>query len=107
VPQHYDNAVGLGGIGSGSSLIRQRGDESQKAVRLLQGIRADAIQVRSAALRLDSLTKTTDAKWLDYDRQWNEIKPAVEDMQIKLARLETMQGRFLPPSVKRSIRAKC
>jgi hypothetical protein len=72
------------------------GDEPQKAARLLRDIKADAMQVRSAATRLESLTKSSSAKWLDYDRQWNEIKPPVEDMQIKLARLETMQAAISP-----------
>ena len=54
------------------------------------------MQVRSAATRLDSLTTNPGAKWLDYDRQWNEIKPSVEDMQMKLARLEAMRAEISP-----------
>lgn len=52
--------------------------------------------VRSAAARLDSLAESSGAKWLDYDRQWNEIMPSAEDMQINLARLETMQSALSP-----------
>lgn len=71
-------------------------DESHKAARLLRDIKADATQVRSAAVRLDALTTRAGATWLDYDRQWNEIKPSVEDMQITLARLEAMQAAISP-----------
>jgi hypothetical protein len=67
-------------------------DRSKQAVRLFRDLKVDAVTVRSAAARLDGLTQSAGANWLDYDRQWNEIKPSVEDMQIKLARLETMQA---------------
>jgi hypothetical protein len=68
------------------------GDESNKAARLFRDIRADAVKVRSAAARLDTLSANPASKWLDYDRQWNEIMPSVEDMQMKLVRLETLQA---------------
>ena len=67
-------------------------DESQTAARLLSGIRADAAQVQSAAEKWENLTKSSTANWKDYDLQWNEIAPPVEDMQIKLDRLESMSG---------------
>jgi hypothetical protein len=71
-------------------------DSSKRAARLLRQIKADALAVRSAAAQLDSLTEGSGARWLDYDLQWNEIKPSVEDMQMKLARLETMQSALSP-----------
>ena len=67
-------------------------NEAHVAARLIRDLKADAIQVRSAAMLLDTLTKNPSATWLDYDRQWNEIKPSVEDMQMKLVRLEGMQS---------------
>jgi hypothetical protein len=72
------------------------GDESKKATRLFRDIRADAVKVQSAAARLDTLSASPASKWLDYDRQWNEIMPSVEDMQMKLARLEKMQAAISP-----------
>jgi len=72
------------------------GNSSQKAARILVGIKVDATQVRSAAARLDDLTKSANAQWLDYDRQWNELQPSVERMQIKLERLEAMQNSLSP-----------
>jgi len=86
--------------------ITKTGDESKKVSQLFRDIRADAIQVRSAATRLDSLTKNSGAKWLDYDRQWNEVKPAVEDMQMKLARLEAMQAAISPAERKQLDQSK-
>jgi hypothetical protein len=70
--------------------------QSQKAARLVRDIKADAVKARVAAARLDTLAESANAKWLDYDRQWNEIKPLVEDMQMKLARLERMQSTLSP-----------
>jgi hypothetical protein len=75
-----------------ASSSAKAGDESKKAAQLFRDIRADAVKVRTAAARLDTLTTNSGSKWLDYDRQWNEIMPSVEDMQLKLARLETMQA---------------
>lgn len=72
------------------------GDQSKEAARLLRDIKADAVQVRSAAAHWDSLAASSGAKWIDYDRQWNEIKPSVEDMQMKLARLERIQSALSP-----------
>lgn len=71
-------------------------DQSKQAARLLRDIKADAVSVRTAAMGLDTLTASSAARWLDYDRQWNEIKPSVEDMQIKLARLEPMKSALSP-----------
>ncbi len=66
--------------------------DTQKAARLFRDIQTDAAQVRSASMHLASIVGTSGATWLEYDRQWNEIKPSVERMQINLARLDAMQG---------------
>lgn len=71
-------------------------NESQETARLLRDVRADAMQVRSAAAQLDQLTRSAGAQWVEYDRQWNIIKPPVEDMQMKIARLETMHATISP-----------
>jgi hypothetical protein len=70
--------------------------DQPKAVRYLRDIRADAAQIRSVAARLDELAAGTGAAWIEYDRQWNLIDPSVEDMRIKLARLETMRSALSP-----------
>lgn len=84
--------LGSAGLVHGAALSTTNGQESHDAAWLYGGIKADAMQVRSAAFRLESLTTTSGATWMDYDREWNAIKPSVEDMQMKLARLETLQA---------------
>jgi hypothetical protein len=69
---------------------------SSTAIRLLRDIKTDAAKIQSVAARWEGLTKTSGTTWLRYDRQWNEIKPAQEDMQIKLWRLEGMQAALSP-----------
>jgi hypothetical protein len=70
--------------------------QSSRGAALLREIKADAAQVQSAAAKLGVLTKNPNASWMDYDRQWNLIKPQVEDMQIKLAALENLQAGLSP-----------
>ena len=79
-----------------ASSSAKAGDESKKAAQLFRDIRADAVKIRTAAARLDTLSASPASKWLDYDRQWNEIMPSAEDMQMKLARLETLQAAISP-----------
>jgi hypothetical protein len=79
-----------------ASSSAKAGDESKKTAQLFRDIRADAVKVQTAAARLDTLSASPASKWLDYDRQWNEIMPSVEDMQMKLARLEKMQAAISP-----------
>lgn len=64
---------------------------SHEAAGLLRAVRSDAVQVHTAAVQLDKLTRNTGATWVEYDRQWNEIKPAEEDLRIKLVRLEKIR----------------
>ncbi len=68
--------------------------ESREAAKLLREIRLDARQVRARAWQWDLLAKRQTSAWYRFDRQWNSIKPAVEDMNMKLARLERMQPRL-------------
>jgi hypothetical protein len=83
-------------ISSPAATTGKADDQSRSAARLLRDIRADSVHIRAAAARLYTLTESSSSKWLDYDRQWNAIKPSVEDMQMKLARLETMQASISP-----------
>jgi hypothetical protein len=92
--------LGMAGVARAASTSTKTDIESRGAARLLQDIRADAMKVRSAASELEHLTKDSSATWLEYDRQWNEIKPAQEDMEIKLWRLESMQAKLSPIDAK-------
>ena len=84
------------GLARAGSPAARTGDELQTATRLLRDIKTDAMQVQSAASELEHLAKNSGATWPEYDRQWNEIKPAQEDMDIKLWRLESMQAKLSP-----------
>lgn len=68
--------------------------ESREGAKLLRDIRMDARQVRTHAWRSDMLAKRQTAMWYKFDRQWNEIKPPVEDMSIKLVRLQEMSANL-------------
>ena len=74
--------------------------ESRQAVSLLRGITADVEHIRASAMDLEKLTRNRDVKWLQYDRQWNEIKPAQEALDLKLQRLESMEAALTPPERK-------
>jgi 2C-methyl-D-erythritol 2,4-cyclodiphosphate synthase len=74
--------------GNASKTVNQ----ADEAARLLHAVRSDATQVRTAAIQLDKLTETSSATWIQYDQQWNQMKPAVEDMQQKLWRLEKIRA---------------
>jgi hypothetical protein len=83
----------------GSALVLQAAststnvsDQSKQASRLLREIKADAVQIRSDAAQLNTIAANSNTTWMDYDHQWNVLKPCVEDMQMKLARLERIQS---------------
>jgi hypothetical protein len=88
--------LGSAGLVHAAALPAATGQQSHDAAWLYRAIKADAMQVRSAAFRLENLTMTPHATWMDYDGQWNAIKPSVEDMQIKLVRLEALQASSAP-----------
>lgn len=77
-------------------------DESAKAARLLNSVAVDANQIHAAASTFEKLTANTSATWTEYDRQWNEIQPLVETMNMKIARLESMESS-LSPSEKQAL----
>ena len=88
--------LGTAALARTGSPSTKSADEPRIAARLLRDIKTDAVQVQSAASELEHLTRNSGATWLEYDRQWNEIKPAQEDMDIKLWRLESMQAKLSP-----------
>jgi hypothetical protein len=73
---------------------------SKEAATLLRDVKNDAAHVQSVAAHLKDLTAASGAKWTDYDRQWNEIKPSVEDMHEKMWRLENIRAQMTPAEQK-------
>ena len=67
-------------------------DKSTENARLLKSVAADAHRIRLAAAEFQNLTKSPTATWQQYDRQWNEIQPAVEMLGRKITRLEAMES---------------
>ncbi len=86
----------LCGAGIAQAANNKPVDESREAAGLLREIKSDAAQIHSAAVQLDHLTKGSSAKWVDLDRQWNVMKPAQEDMEQKLWRLESIKASISP-----------
>jgi len=58
----------------------------------LKWVAADARQIETAASQMERLAKDPNAAWAQYDRQWNEMQPFVERMNINIARLERMES---------------
>lgn len=83
-------------IAQAGSLPPKAGTESSQAARLLKEIKANAMQIQTSASKLEKLAKTPDAKWQDYDQQWNLIKPAQERIDVVMRRLEAMQASLSP-----------
>ena len=75
-------------VAQAGTLPSKAGTESNEAGRLLKMIKLNAEQIRSSARNLENLSKQVDAKWVDYDQQWNMIKPAQERIDRALWRLE-------------------
>ena len=83
-------------IAQAGSLPPKAGAESNQAARLMKEIKANAKQIQTSASNLEKLAKTRDAKWQDYDQQWNLIKPAQERINLAMQRLEGMQASLSP-----------
>ncbi len=60
--------------------------------QIMKGIAVEARQIESHAAQLEKLTADSSATWEQYDREWNEIQPAVETLEMKVARLERMDS---------------
>lgn len=70
--------------------------ESQEAGKLLRSVGMEARAVLRHARQLEKLSRGSFTNWQDYDRQWNEIKPTVEQMSMHLAHLEAIRSSTLP-----------
>lgn len=54
-------------------------------------VKTDAQEIHTSAVRLEKLASQTDVKWIQYDKQWNEIKPAQEALVLHLSALEAKE----------------
>lgn len=84
-------------VAQAGTLPSKAGVESSEAGRLLKVIKANAEQIRSSSHRLENLATRADARWIDYDQEWNMIKPAQERIDRALWRLENMQASLSAP----------
>jgi hypothetical protein len=66
--------------------------DAKSADRLLTEMKVDAQRIQSHAMELEKLSKDPNAKWAQFDQQWNEIKPAQEALQTRVWRLESMRA---------------
>ncbi len=70
--------------------------EAAQADKLLRDVGREAVAVSAHALRLQALSRESSTTWQDYDRQWNEMMPKVEEMDRQVARLEAIRPSTLP-----------
>lgn len=68
------------------------GNSVREATKLLHGIAADARMVRMHARKAERLSKEASPTWSAYDHQWNAMAPNIEDMSMKLGRLQGMRA---------------
>jgi len=78
-------------------------EEARQASALLRGIGLDAKQIEAHALRIEKLSSSATPAWQACDRQWNEIKPAIEVISMRLRRLDSMQAA-LPAADRKALR---
>jgi hypothetical protein len=74
--------------------------EQRVASRLLKGIRTDARAIDTHARRVQALSRKNTTAWSVFDKQWNQIKPAVEDIHVKLERLRVLRASLTPSQQK-------
>lgn len=66
--------------------------EAQSADRLLRQVKAEAQTIEMHAADLERLAKNSNTQWVEYDQQWNEIKPAQEALDRNIRRLDAMSS---------------
>ncbi|MCC6391612.1 MAG: hypothetical protein IT167_13515 [Bryobacterales bacterium] len=86
-------------LAQGKTSGKTEGEKFQAQTRF-QSICQDASNVQAVAARLTKLTRDSSTKWADYDKKWNEIKPSVEDMSMKLAEIDAMKSSLSPSEMK-------
>jgi hypothetical protein len=70
--------------------------EGKRAEVLLHQMKAEAERIQSTAQQLEMLTRNANPRWLQYDLQWNEIKPAQEALNRQMWRLDSMRAELSP-----------
>lgn len=70
--------------------------EAREVSKLLGDIAADARAVRVQARQIEKLARRPAPTYQAYDKHWNEMKPKVEEVSLKLDRLEKIRGSALP-----------
>jgi hypothetical protein len=71
-------------------------DKHKEATNLLTGIETDSRHIRSLANELDVLRMHLTVDWSSHGQKLEEIKQAVNDMGMKLSRLESIRSSALP-----------
>jgi hypothetical protein len=82
-------ALALSGVAWAAPAMSQ-------SARLFRGIHRDARIVQEHAWKVGRFSRNAKAKWEAYDRQWNDIKPAVEEMNIRVRRLNGIRATLTP-----------
>ena len=86
-----------GDHGAGRFVTLQVRNGCNRCQRLLKEMKANARHIDSCARQIESLARTQNAQWSDYDRQWNLIKPAQERIDLETQRLERVQASLSAP----------
>ena len=66
--------------------------ESRAAQQLLEDIRMDAQQVRARAWEWTMYSNTPTSTWYDFDKEWHQINPPVQDMNKRMKQLEDIKA---------------
>lgn len=70
--------------------------ETREVSKFLRDIAADARAVRVQARQVEKLAGRGAPSYQAYDKHWNEMKPKVEEMSLKLDRLARIRESALP-----------
>jgi septal ring factor EnvC (AmiA/AmiB activator) len=74
--------------------------QADSADRLLREVKAEAQTIEMHANQLQQMANDPSTQWAQFDKQWNEIKPAQEALDMHLWRLEAMRSSLSAPQRK-------
>ena len=97
-------AMALFGCGMLLAAPAKSANQSDEAARLIREVQVSAQQVSAHAQDWAHLATTSQATWAAYDKQWNMIKPAMEELSLRLSRLEVLRS-VLPQIQQDAIRS--
>jgi hypothetical protein len=63
---------------------------------LFKEVKTDVRQIHASAIQLEKLVSRPDSQWIQYDKQWNEIKPAQEALELHLRALQGQEKSMSP-----------